>query len=536
METNNDSKRTPLHFEARDQSRGTDTVVNDDDDDDDDDDVCSSSLCSSLWNTWWNESAWPGLGLFGESYLLFSLGLLKPFWAALYPDCFAYEAACSKNLLHSLTYSVVLGVIAGMLLLGYQANRIGRRRGSITTASFMAGGSIGLALSSFIFANNPSLLFQSMSALLFIFGIGVGGEYPLSSSTATEKAMGEMNKRLKNDLERDARRSNTTTIGPWNNAHPLYESEGVLQQQDHDQNDVGTKRGRAVQLVFLSQGIGIMANTLVLVFLLIVFGQYGSAIVDDGYSHEALLAIWRIVYSIGALVLTFVLVSRITYLKESDVWADDKDRREKLDRSTVVDVSDDAELDGPPAVAPALSTVSSLSAPSSVMLDDASEAPDYMYMSPESDKADASATPVRLLIRHFGMRMLGSSLSWLLWDIAFYGNKLFQSTFLLAITGANTTLLELSGFAALNAFVALLGYIGAAVLLDHPQAGRLRLQQYGFLITGALFVACGFLYDKLSSGWLVLMYFASSFVGQLGPNATTFLIPAGMCMMVALFV
>jgi hypothetical protein len=128
------------------------------------------------------------------------------------------------------------------------------------------------------------------------------------------------------------------------------------------------------------------------------------------------------------------------------------------------------------------------------------------------------------------MRMFGSSLTWLLWDIAFYGNKLFQSTFLLALTGVdNTSLLELCGAAALNAFVALLGYIGAAILLDHPQAGRLRLQQYGFLVTGALFVGCGFFHDKLSSGWLILMYFASSFVGQLGPNATTFLIPSGTC-------
>lgn len=141
---------------------------------------------------------------------------------------------------------------------------------------------------------------------------------------------------------------------------------------------------------------------------------------------------------------------------------------------------------------------------------------------------------IGLLIRYFGVRMFGSSMAWLLWDIAFYGNKLFQSSFLLAITGANTSLLELSGAAALNAFVALLGYIGAAVLIDHPQVGRLRLQQYGFLITGALFVACGFLYDKLAPGWLVLIYFASSFVGQLGPNATTFLIPAGVYFMLVL--
>jgi hypothetical protein len=97
---------------------------------------------------------------------------------------------------------------------------------------------------------------------------------------------------------------------------------------------------------------------------------------------------------------------------------------------------------------------------------------------------------------------------------------------LLALSGEETSLLQLSVAAALNAFVALLGYIGAALLLDNPMIGRSKLQQYGFLVTGALFVGCGFLYDKLSSGWLVLMYFASSFVGQLGPNATTFLIPS----------
>jgi hypothetical protein len=36
-------------------------------------------------------------------------------------------------------------------------------------------------------------------------------------------------------------------------------------------------------------------------------------------------------------------------------------------------------------------------------------------------------------------------MSWLLWDIAFYGNKLFQSNFLIALAGERTTLLEISG-------------------------------------------------------------------------------------------
>lgn len=56
--------------------------------------------------------------------------------------------------------------------------------------------------------------------------------------------------------------------------------------------------------------------------------------------------------------------------------------------------------------------------------------------------------------------------------------------------------------------------------------GRLRLQQTGFVITGTLFLICGFLSERLSSGVLVCIYLGSSFFGQCGPNCTTFLIPA----------
>jgi MFS family permease len=109
-------------------------------------------------------------------------------------------------------------------------------------------------------------------------------------------------------------------------------------------------------------------------------------------------------------------------------------------------------------------------------------------------------------------------------SVSFYGNKLFQSTFILSLTGEETTLLDFSLAATLNAAVALAGYLGAAWLVD--RVGRRRLQQWGFLLTGVLFVGCGFLYQNLSSSALVAMYLGSSFFGQLGPNATTFLLPA----------
>lgn len=66
----------------------------------------------------------------------------------------------------------------------------------------------------------------------------------------------------------------------------------------------------------------------------------------------------------------------------------------------------------------------------------------------------------------------------------------------------------------INAFVALLGYYAAAALVDDPDCGRLVLQQTGLIITGALFILCGCLNDRLSSTWLVIMYFGSSFFGE----------------------
>jgi MFS family permease len=82
----------------------------------------------------------------------------------------------------------------------------------------------------------------------------------------------------------------------------------------------------------------------------------------------------------------------------------------------------------------------------------------------------------------------------------------------------------MSTAATINALVALAGYFCAAAIID--TVGRVRLQQYGFIITGMLFVGCGLFYDKLPSNCLVWMYFCSSFFGQCGPNSTTFVIPA----------
>ena len=413
-------------------------------------------------------SFWPGMGLFGESYILFSVGTMKPLWKEIYPECWGKEAStCSTQLTQSLSYSVVLGVICGQIGFGSIAAYIGRRRGSIATATIMALGAVFITLIGTFVPNNSHALFVATSVLLSIFGVGVGGEYPMSASSASEKAM-------ETDVNPDAKRHTK-----------VFPSQEL--------------RGRSVQLVFTGQGLGIVVNSIIMTLMLIFTGQTGST-----YDPQKLKIVWYITYAVGAMILIFVLGSRIKLLKESTAWKDDREKRKSIresfhDNKKASDAKDQGKND-----------------------EEREEQP--IGGDEEIMPVGEPCNPTILLLRHFGMRLFGTCMTWFLWDVSFYGNKLFQSTFIEALTGPNTTLTQLGWATTLNATVALVGYYGAALLVD--KVGRFWLQQIGFLLSGVLFLAVGYSYESISSGVLVTLYMLSSFFGQLGPNCTTFLIPS----------
>eukprot|EP00804_Cyclotella_cryptica_P018284 CCRYP_017663-RA/>CCRYP_017663-RA protein AED:0.19 eAED:0.19 QI:735/1/1/1/1/1/2/138/495 len=323
----------------------------------------------------------------------------------------------------------------------------------------------------------------------------------------------------------------------------------------HSENVRLRTRGREVLMVFSMQGAGIFANSLLLTFLLMITKERGDDKdendASDQYEPSTLLGIWRITYATGTMIVIYVLVSRIMHLTESEVWAQDRERRreeqqERCSRGTISSFfppgmgsyesretnnnnDGDASL-----ILPSMSQItlgSQFDGLGSTNLDGCKIVPvvmESMVQTTNSEVIGRDANPLKiaLLLQHYGVRLFGTSLTWLLWDIAFYGNKLFQSSFLIVLTGEDASLMDITGASAINAFVALLGYYVAAAIIDDPDIGRLTLQQIGFIITGTLFLLCGCLSDRLSSTWLVIIYFGSSFFGQCGPNCTTFLIPA----------
>jgi len=399
--------------------------------------------------------------------MLFSIGTLRPLWDLLYPEVQLHE------------YAVIGGVIVGMLSLGVVADRYGRRVGSLCTALLMVVGSSGLLLASLFLDRVPPILFGFSTVSWIVFGIGVGGEYPLSAASAAEK-----------------------------------------------QNE---ERGRKLQLVFSMQGVGILLHCILLWILLRILPQ-GDLVagVDDALTsseRQGLLWVWRMMYLVGTCLLASVLWSRYLYLQESTAWEETQRTQDQTGRVSprISPRTSSPKLKqtfSTVSSASHISNVSSLSAPSVAV----PQSPSERTLPPVDEVLPAITLP--LFFRHYGIRLWGTSACWLLWDVAFYGNKLFQSSFLLALTGNETTLREFAGAATLNAAVALAGYVSAAYCID--RVGRKNLQLGGFLVTGFLFVGCGLLMsnDKEQSTKAVALYLLSSFLGQLGPNATTYHIPA----------
>ena len=99
------------------------------------------------------------------------------------------------------------------------------------------------------------------------------------------------------------------------------------------------------------------------------------------------------------------------------------------------------------------------------------------------------------------------------------------SASVLEIFGLGTTPLDYAKNATYVALMALPGYFLTIAFLD--AAGRRRLQLWGFVLLGILFIVLGVSYERLENEpWLfMIMYGLTFLVSNFGPNATTYIIP-----------
>jgi len=129
--------------------------------------------------------------------------------------------------------------------------------------------------------------------------------------------------------------------------------------------------------------------------------------------------------------------------------------------------------------------------------------------------------------------LVGTSLSWFLYDIAFYGMTIFTPKILqmMCIMGTKTngqchqTLFETSWEATSVALMGIPGCILSIVLVD--RWGSKRLMVVGFAISATLFTAMAIVWtlDQKQSGLLFFLFSAITFSINFGPNLGTYVMP-----------
>jgi len=266
-------------------------------------------------------------------------------------------------------------------------------------------------------------------------------------------------------------------------------------------------RGRLMTAVFAFQGWGQLAASIV--SCITVAGYKQEILHDVAPNFVAIDKCWRILIGMGCIPGVIALYFRLT-IPETPRFTMDIERN-------IQQASKDIEA------------VLALKEENDIPLGTKTNAP------------VASWSDFR---RHFGqwkyMKVLiGTSWSWFVLDIAFYGLGLNSSIILQAMgfgsgsvkgnQGIYNTLINVSiGNLILSIAGLIPGYWASFLLID--SWGRKPIQFYGFIILTALFIVMGFGYDKLKSTGsgqkaFVFLYCLADFFQNFGPNVTTFVIP-----------
>jgi len=124
------------------------------------------------------------------------------------------------------------------------------------------------------------------------------------------------------------------------------------------------------------------------------------------------------------------------------------------------------------------------------------------------------------------LKLLGTGGCWLLFDVLFYGNTLFQPVVLAAAFGNNETIAKTARDSVIISTMALPGYFMSVFAIGR-QSPRF-IQKQGFFVMGMLYLVIGILFDTLAQNRvaLLIVYGATFFFSNYGPNTTTFLLPS----------
>ncbi|KAG5931489.1 acid phosphatase pho5 [Claviceps sorghi] len=404
-----------------------------------------------------------GVGFFTDSYDIFTASLLTVMLGIVYYPGVGKMPTSSDNAIKLATSA---GTVVGQLGFGFLADVVGRKKMYGLELIVIIFATIGQSLTS----GSPAC--DIIGLIIFwrvIMGIGIGGDYPLSSIITSEFA--------------------TTR---W--------------------------RGAMMASVFAMQGMGQLCAAFVMLFITLGFKGSLSEARDaskcNGDCQVAVDKMWRILIGFGAVPACIALYFRLT-IPETPRYTFDVARDVEKAQDDVK-----AYISGRRGTDPS-SAADDIAAAHSAK--EAFQVPKASW----KDFCKHYAKP-----KNFGL-LLGTAGSWFVLDVAFYGLSLNNAVILEAIgftTNAKslTSVYQLLYNTAVGNLIIVLagavpGYWVSVATID--TLGRKTIQLGGFVILTILFIVMGFAYNHIDKNGLLAIYVLAQFFFNFGPNTTTFIVP-----------
>ncbi|GAB9477122.1 Inorganic phosphate transporter [Globisporangium polare] len=214
-----------------------------------------------------------GLGFFNDAYDLFVMNVVNVVLTEQY-GADVYTPAMKAN----VSAAALVGAVAGQLVFGLLADRLGRKVNMVVTCVILIVGGIMCAGA---YGGSPEGTLWVLVVARGVLGFGIGGEYPLSASAAAEDA---------------------TSV---------------------------TNRNQRVALTFSLQGLGSLAAAICGDVLV---REYAPAARGKNDKHD-LETIWRALFGIGVVPALFVVFFRY-YAKEPETFMTALRKHNKRKRST----------------------------------------------------------------------------------------------------------------------------------------------------------------------------------------------------------
>jgi MFS family permease len=445
---------------------------------------------------WFGSHCIAGLGMFVEAFVIITTGQVKTVWKDHYPACWApdHAVACPNNIqccgLFPNTPTFDNGTCAVELDESF-CQESGEYPDSAlckeaVTASISYSEFAGIMAGMVVFGALLDLIGRKRAGILtsLTMTVGIGGmtffNYKASAQTlfAVFAAFfglfgfgvgGEYPLTASGAAEHHAV---AAAAAENDNDHDRHRQRQLLEAAKT------ARRGETIALVFAMQGVGAVFGSLILLSLILVSNQ-GRVDCDHFTSNETgndpngLSAVWRTFYLFGLVFIIMLLLYRYLVLHESKGYIKVQERKKRREQKMGI---------------------------------------------------TGWAMEFKLL-RFYSRRLIGTGGCWFLTDIMFYGMKLFSGPIFAAIN-PNGDLITNNGWLLVNNIISLLGYYGAAMVMDDKRIGRRNLQLYSFVILVVIFFTSAAIFDSAPTGVVMFLFFLSGFFTNFGPNTSTYLMAA----------